>query len=74
MVGLAGEYIGRIFLGMSNNPQYVVRRIDEHGSAPYLVNELGERFYSSGEPARNTEAPEDPDLPVNRKEDVPEEG
>ena len=73
-MGLIGEYIGRIFLGMSNNPQYVVRRIDEHGSAPYLVNELGERFYSSGEPARNTEAPEDPDLPVNRKEDVPEEG
>lgn len=25
-MGLIGEYIGRMFLGMSNNPQYVVRR------------------------------------------------
>ena len=31
-MGLIGEYIGRIFLGMSNNPQYVVRRIDEDSS------------------------------------------
>ena len=32
-MGLIGEYIGRIFLGMSNNPQFVVRQVDEHGSA-----------------------------------------
>ena len=35
-MGLIGEYIGRIFLGISNNPQFVVRRIDEypgHGRA-----------------------------------------
>lgn len=29
-MGLIGEYIGRIFLGMSNNPQYVVRHVHEH--------------------------------------------
>ena len=29
-MGLIGEYVGRIFLGMSNNPQYVVRYIHEH--------------------------------------------
>ena len=45
-MGLIGEYIGRIFLGMCNNPQYVVRQIDEHGKDPYLENEQGERFYS----------------------------
>ena len=44
-MGLIGEYIGRIFLGMCNNPQYVVRRIDEHGSAPFVDNAFGERFY-----------------------------
>ncbi len=46
-LGLIGEYIGRIFLGMSNNPQFVVRRIDEHDSEPYLENDKGERFYRS---------------------------
>ena len=35
-MGLIGEYIGRIFLSICNNPQYVVRQIDEHGRAPYL--------------------------------------
>ncbi len=48
-MGLIGEYIGRIFLGMCNNPQYVVRQIDEHGNAPYLVNEDGVRFYAPGQ-------------------------
>ena len=48
-MGLIGEYIGRIFLGMCNNPQYVVRQIDEHGKDPYLENEHGERFYSVSE-------------------------
>lgn len=47
-MGLIGEYIGRIFLGMCNNPQYVVRQIDEHGNAPYLENESGDRFYAAG--------------------------
>ena len=28
-MGLIGEYIGRIFLGMSNNPQFVVRAIHQ---------------------------------------------
>jgi undecaprenyl-phosphate 4-deoxy-4-formamido-L-arabinose transferase len=45
-MGLIGEYIGRIFLGMSNNPQFVVRQIDEHGSSPWLENSRGERFFS----------------------------
>ena len=44
-MGLIGEYIGRIFLGICNNPQYVVRQIDEHGEHAYLENEKGERFY-----------------------------
>ena len=44
-MGLIGEYIGRIFLGLCNNPQFVVRQIDENGSDPYLENEDGERFY-----------------------------
>ena len=48
-MGLIGEYIGRIFLGMCNNPQYVVRQIDEHGNAPYLENEDGVRFYAPGQ-------------------------
>ena len=25
MVGLAGEYIGRIYISQNNNPQYVIR-------------------------------------------------
>ncbi len=32
--GLMGEYIGRLFLGQSNNPQFVVRQIDENGQVP----------------------------------------
>ncbi len=43
-LGLIGEYIGRIFLGMNNNPQFVVRQIDEHGVSPYLLNREGIRF------------------------------
>ena len=35
-MGLIGEYIGRIFLSICNNPQFVVRQIDEHGTKPYL--------------------------------------
>ncbi len=54
-MGLIGEYIGRIFLGMCNNPQFVVRRIDEHGSAPFLVNDSGERFYSQKKAAESEE-------------------
>ena len=42
-MGLIGEYIGRIFLGISNNPQYVVRQIDEHGQLPYVEYEDGKR-------------------------------
>ena len=29
-MGLIGEYVGRIFQGMSNNPQFVVRAVHEH--------------------------------------------
>ena len=31
-MGLIGEYIGRIYLGITNTPQFVVRQIDEHES------------------------------------------
>lgn len=48
-MGLIGEYIGRIFLGMCNNPQYVVRQIDEHDNVPYLENEDGRRFYAAAQ-------------------------
>ena len=30
-MGIIGEYVGRIFLGMSKNPQYVVRKIHRKG-------------------------------------------
>ena len=31
-LGLIGEYLGRLYLGFSNNPQFVVRRVYEPGS------------------------------------------
>ncbi len=31
-MGMVGEYVGRIFQGMSRNPQYVVRGVHEHES------------------------------------------
>lgn len=40
-MGLIGEYIGRIFLGMCNNPQYVVRQIDWHDSVSGPEDEAG---------------------------------
>ncbi len=43
-MGLIGEYIGRIFLGQTNNPQFVVRQIDEHGKVPFIKDEEGNRF------------------------------
>ena len=44
-MGLIGEYIGRIFLQVSNNPQYVVRRIDEHGQEPYFISGDGTKYH-----------------------------
>ena len=29
-LGLIGEYIGRMFLGMGNYPQYVIKEILDH--------------------------------------------
>ncbi|MDD3795681.1 MAG: glycosyltransferase [Lachnospiraceae bacterium] len=43
-IGLIGEYVGRIFLGLNNNPQYVVRQIDEQGKAPFILDSEGNRF------------------------------
>lgn len=43
-LGLIGEYIGRIFLGLCNNPQFVVRQVDEQGSGPDPASSGGERF------------------------------
>lgn len=48
-MGLIGEYVGRIFLGISNNPQFVVRQIDEHGRPPFLMNQEGKRFEQAEE-------------------------
>lgn len=42
-MGLIGEYVGRIFLGISNNPQYVVRQVDEHGVIPDIADGAGGR-------------------------------
>lgn len=50
-MGLIGEYIGRIFLGMSNNPQFVVRQIDEHGTASRLENRQREQINNEEETA-----------------------
>lgn len=47
-MGLIGEYIGRIFLGICNNPQFVVRQIDEYGKAPYIVQPDGSVFVKRG--------------------------
>ena len=38
-IGLIGEYVGRIFLGYSKAPQFVVRRIDENGQKPYFLED-----------------------------------
>ena len=48
-MGLIGEYIGRIFLGLCNNPQFVVRQVDEQGHRPYLINADGVRFVSESD-------------------------
>ena len=50
-IGLIGEYVGRIFLGYSKTPQFVVRRIDENGQEPYFL-ENGKRYYLREEPER----------------------
>ena len=42
-MGLIGEYIGRIFLSISSNPQFVVRQIDEHDRMPAVLVEEPER-------------------------------
>ncbi|HCI74039.1 MAG TPA: glycosyltransferase [Lachnospiraceae bacterium] len=49
-MGLIGEYIGRIFLGMSNNPQFVVRQIDGYDQGLRQGNE------PDGYPVRKEEA------------------
>ena len=48
--GLLGEYVGRLFLGQCNNPQYVVRQIDEHGIVPYIEHEDGTRYELVNDP------------------------
>ena len=57
-MGLIGEYIGRLFLGMNNNPQFVVRQIDEHGRAPFLVNMEGS-YFEKGKPLSGEAVSED---------------
>ncbi len=48
-LGMIGEYIGRLFLGQCNNPQYVVRQIDEYGKQPYLRSNEGVLFVAQDE-------------------------
>ena len=66
-MGLIGEYIGRIFLGLCNNPQFVVRQVDEQGKRPYLINDDGVRFTAAGE---NDDLPHEPVPDVNGSEDM----
>ena len=47
-MGLIGEYIGRIFLGISHNPQFVVRQIDKHDKLPYIPGESGNTAVTEG--------------------------
>ena len=37
-MGLIGEYVGRMFLGMNRNPQYVVREVCSYSKPPEAVN------------------------------------
>ena len=68
-MGLIGEYIGRIFLSICNNPQYVVKQIDEHGKAPYL--ELDGAIYRQEEDpdAAAAQPKEDPDTAAGQQEE-----
>ena len=40
-LGLIGEYIGRMFLTMSNNPQFVVRNIYTGGEVAAIKHDIG---------------------------------
>lgn len=48
-MGVVGEYVGRIFEGMSRNPQYVVRSVHRHAEDSDLTEgvetgaEIGEK-------------------------------
>lgn len=59
-LGLIGEYIGRIFMSISNNPQFVVRRVNRHdtvidesaGSLPEQTGDSVERLDKKQGPER----------------------
>ena len=36
MLGMLGEYVGRIYLSINNIPQYVVRTVDDNRDNPYV--------------------------------------
>lgn len=60
-MGLIGEYIGRMFLGMSNNPQYVVRRTYTGHADLHQITDLA-RFddvHENTETSKNTPAAEE---------------
>ena len=47
LMGLIGEYIGRIFLSLNNEPQYVVRELMKGKSEKYEeINDSGSRDLS----------------------------
>ncbi|MDO4476104.1 MAG: glycosyltransferase family 2 protein [Lachnospiraceae bacterium] len=50
-VGLIGNYIGKILLGISNNPQFVVRQVDEHGKKAWVEYPDGVRLEEAARPA-----------------------
>ena len=66
-MGMIGEYVGRIFLGMSRNPQFVVRKVHQRQEASAdLENKDGmadEKILSAGETCAE-------DTANGRKEDV----
>ena len=54
-MGVIGEYIGRIFLGMSNNPQFVVRCVHEQGAEEKPLTQAELRLKKEGETVSHTE-------------------
>ena len=41
-MGMVGEYVGRIFQGMSRNPQFVIRGVHEHGTSEETAQSEGD--------------------------------
>ncbi|MDY3250402.1 MAG: glycosyltransferase [Candidatus Choladocola sp.] len=70
-MGMIGEYVGRIFLGMSRNPQFVVRMVHQNGQIQEKEAE-GTEESKERETDRKTETSGENKLSeqVHQKEDV----